>query len=77
MVYLIAASLVAAVLQVFLPRTQLVTLGQGPLLSVLIMMLIAVVWFFGGLLVDIIFFYPPILFVIGLVAFIKGCMGGD
>lgn len=43
MVYLIAASLVASVLQVFLPRTQLVALGQGPLLSVAIMMLIAVV----------------------------------
>jgi uncharacterized membrane protein YraQ (UPF0718 family) len=30
-------------LQVFLPRTQLISLGQGPLLSVVIMMLIAVV----------------------------------
>jgi len=43
MIYLIAAALVASVLQVFLPRTQLVSLGQGPLLSVVIMMLIAVV----------------------------------
>jgi uncharacterized protein len=43
MVYLLAAALVASVLQVFLPRTQLVSLGQGPLLSVAIMMLIAVV----------------------------------
>lgn len=43
MVYLVAAALVAALLQVFLPRTQLVALGQGPLLSVAIMMLIAVV----------------------------------
>jgi uncharacterized membrane protein YraQ (UPF0718 family) len=43
MVYLVAAALVASLLQVFLPRTQLVSLGQGPLLSVVIMMVIAVV----------------------------------
>jgi uncharacterized membrane protein YraQ (UPF0718 family) len=41
-VYLVAASLLAAVLQVFLPRQQLLAVGQGPLLSVLIMMAIAV-----------------------------------
>jgi uncharacterized membrane protein YraQ (UPF0718 family) len=42
-VYLVAAALVASVLQVFLPRSELVSLGHGPLLSVLIMMVIAVV----------------------------------
>ena len=42
-VYLVAASLAASLLQVFLPRTALVALGQGPLLSVAIMMTIAVV----------------------------------
>jgi hypothetical protein len=36
------------------------------------MMVLAVVWFVGGLFFDIIFFYPPILFIIGLVAFVKG-----
>jgi uncharacterized membrane protein YraQ (UPF0718 family) len=41
-VYLVGASLLAAVLQVFLPRQQLLSVGQGPLLSVLIMMAIAV-----------------------------------
>jgi hypothetical protein len=35
-------------------------------------MLVAVVWFVVGLINDIIFFYPPILFIIGLVAAIKG-----
>jgi hypothetical protein len=35
-------------------------------------MAIAVVWFFGGLCFDTFFIYPPILFVIGLVAVIKG-----
>jgi uncharacterized protein len=43
MVYLVAACLVASMLQVFVPRSQLVALGQGPLLSVAIMMVIAVV----------------------------------
>jgi hypothetical protein len=41
------------------------------------LMLIAVVWFVGGLAVNIIFFYPPILFLIGLVAFFKGIFGGN
>ena len=39
------------------------------------MMALAVVWFFGALfLFDLLFIYPPILFIIGLVAFIKGLM---
>jgi len=42
-IYLVGACLFAALLQVFLPRTQLVSWGQGPLLSVAIMMVIAVV----------------------------------
>jgi hypothetical protein len=32
----------------------------------------AVIWFIAGLMNDVLFFYPPILFVIGLVAFFKG-----
>lgn len=40
-------------------------------------MVIAIVWFGVGLKKDWIFFYPPILFVLGLIAFIKGLMGGD
>ncbi len=42
-VYLIGACLVASLLQVFVPRTQLLSIGQGPLLSVLIMMAVAVI----------------------------------
>ena len=39
----------------------------------LLLMLLAVVWFFGALfLADRIFFYPPIMFIIGVIAFIKG-----
>jgi len=44
----------------------------------LIMMAIAVVWFFAGLiLIDRIFFYPPILFVFGLVGFLRGICTGN
>jgi hypothetical protein len=32
----------------------------------------ACLWFVIGLMNDVIFFYPPILFVIGLIAFFKG-----
>ncbi len=40
-----------------------------------LMMVIAIVWFVVGLFAGYIFFYPPILFVIGLIALIKGLMG--
>jgi uncharacterized protein len=43
MVYLVGAAAVAAVLQVFLPRNDLLSLGQGPLLSVAVMMVVALV----------------------------------
>jgi hypothetical protein len=42
----------------------------------LLMILIAVVWFVLGLAANRIFFYPPILFVIGVIAVIKGLAGG-
>jgi hypothetical protein len=35
-------------------------------------MLLAVGWFFGGLMFGIIFFYPPVLFIIGIVAVVRG-----
>jgi hypothetical protein len=41
-----------------------------------LMMVGAVVWFVVGLANDTLFFYPPVLFVIGLVAFVKGLSGG-
>jgi hypothetical protein len=42
----------------------------------LLLMLGAVVWFFGALLFfDLIFYYPPIMFIIGLVAFFRGLAG--
>lgn len=42
-----------------------------------IMMTIAVVWFVVGYGAGYIFYYPPILFVIGLFAFIKGLITGN
>jgi hypothetical protein len=50
---------------------------DGSMIGGILMMLGAVVWFVGGLFFDIIFFYPPILFVIGLVAFFKGMLSGN
>jgi len=43
----------------------------------LAMMAIAAVWFFGGLALGIIFYYPPILFIIGLVGFMRGLFSGN
>ena len=43
----------------------------------LLMIFIAIVWFVGGLMGGIIFFYPPILFVIGCIACIKGMFNGE
>jgi hypothetical protein len=43
----------------------------------ILMMIIAAAWFFVGLSFNRIFFYPPILFVIGAIAVIKGVLGGN
>ena len=51
--------------------------GVVALLLGLAAMLIAVVWFVLGLLADRIFFYPPVLFVIGIVAMIKGATNSE
>jgi hypothetical protein len=40
-----------------------------------LMMIVAVIWFFGALALNWVFFYPPIMFVLGLVAFTRGLMG--
>lgn len=43
----------------------------------LAMMVIAVVWFVAGYAAGYIFFYPPVLFVIGLYALLKGILTGN
>jgi hypothetical protein len=45
---------------------------NGGTIGGLVAMLVAVLWFFGGLAAGIIFYYPPILFILGLVAVGKG-----
>jgi len=42
-----------------------------------VMIVIALVWFFAGLAGGRIFFYPPVLFVIGVSALIKGLANGN
>jgi hypothetical protein len=43
----------------------------------ILMMVVAAAWFGLGLMANRIFFYPPVLFIIGLVAVFKGMFGGD
>jgi hypothetical protein len=40
------------------------------------MMIVAVIWLGLGLMADRLFFYPPVLFVLGFIAMIKGLVGG-
>ena len=43
----------------------------------LLAMIIASVWFFFALQHDYLFYYPPILFVVGLIAFFRGLTGSN
>lgn len=43
----------------------------------IIMMAIAIIWFVGGYSAGYIFYYPPILFLIGLYALLKGLFTGN
>jgi hypothetical protein len=42
-----------------------------------VMIIIAVVWFFAGLSAGRIFFYPPVLFIFGIFAVVKGIATGN
>ena len=42
-----------------------------------LMMIIAVVWFIGGAAVGVYFIYPPIMFVLGIIAIVKGGLGNN
>jgi len=42
------------------------------LLPGILMMVGAVIWFFVGLQAGTIFFYPPILFIAGMISFVRG-----
>ena len=47
------------------------------ILGGVIMMGIALIWFFAGIAGGYIFFYTPILFIIGVYAFVKGLKRGN
>jgi hypothetical protein len=49
----------------------------GAMIGGIIVMLVAVVWFVVGLMFDYLFFFPPVLFLIGVIGFIKGILGHD
>ncbi len=50
---------------------------NGSVVTGILMMVGAAVWFFGGLAVGVIFFYPPVLFVLGFIALVKGIMSAE
>ena len=51
---------------------------SGGVLSGVLMMVGALIWFFGGAALGVYFIiYPPILFIVGLVTFIKGLAGNS
>lgn len=50
---------------------------QKGMVGGIIMMAIAAIWFVVGYAAGIIFYYPPILFLIGLYAFLKGLFTGN
>jgi hypothetical protein len=50
---------------------------NGGVIGGLAAMAVAVVWFVVGLKNDLIFYYPPILFLLGMVAVVKGLVGGN
>jgi len=58
----------------FAPEKKVLKKGA---LGGVILMVIAVIWFFAGMEAGYIFYYPPILFIIGLVGFLKGLFSGN
>lgn len=56
------------------PRGVMASASNGSVITGILMMVGAVVWFVAGLAADIIFFYPPVLFVLGFIALVKGVM---
>lgn len=40
-----------------------------------VIMSIAAIWFVGGLMAGWFFYYPPLLFIVGIITVIKGCLG--
>src|SRR5262249_37356269 len=49
---------------------------NAEIITGILMMVGAAVWFFLGLAAGFIYFYPPILFVLGIAAVVRGFTGG-
>ncbi len=60
----------------FQEQTKEAARGGASILGGVALMLAASAWFVIGLTADTVFLYPPVLFLIGLFAFIKGVLGG-
>jgi hypothetical protein len=58
------------------PRRPAVHISSG-VLGGAAMMLGAVIWFVVGLAAGILFYYPPVLFIIGLVTFVRALFGHE
>ncbi|MEJ7593771.1 MAG: hypothetical protein WKF77_19710 [Planctomycetaceae bacterium] len=56
------------------PQEAVARASNGSMITGILMMVGAVIWFVGGLAADIIFFYPPVLFVLGFIALVKGVL---
>ena len=56
------------------PREAVARASNGSIITGILMMVGAVVWFVAGLAGDVIFFYPPVMFVLGFIALVKGLM---
>jgi len=60
------------------PKWSMPSISVNPsIITGALMMLGAAVWFFAGLAAGFIYFYPPVLFVLGIGAVIRGFKGED
>ena len=59
------------------PREAVARASNGSIITGILMMVGAVVWFVVGLAGDVIFFYPPVMFVLGFIALVKGLMRAE
>jgi hypothetical protein len=59
------------------PREAVARGSKGSIITGILMMVGAIVWFVAGLAGDVIFFYPPVMFVLGFIALVKGLMSSE
>lgn len=59
------------------PASSYSGVNAGSILAGIGMMVGSVVWFVVGLMNNYIFFYPPVLFILGIIALVKGLMNQE